>query len=443
MVDIPVQQAKPAEQRPPLDDTTVIMIHDTTTFSPTQPPQTQPKRSKIKRILKKSKKLDTQVDTSELESRVTRLEKTVTAMSIFNLLDEIDKSIKAHLKNILPKDLPDFGKIKLEKATKKSLPKESKACNKHPTHKALYDALAISLSVDEDDMDKQLADLPVQKKRRRDDQDQDPPRESEKKRKRKDVDKSSSKKGEPQSKSSKSTKAPHVSSPTKKAVDVTSVLQIVLQHQLDETDVDMAIDDVQADDVQEDVTTPTQDRSKWFKEDVDVRPKTPGLEWREELNDVPEQSWFNDKVNAQKGPVTFDDIMGSVVDFTNFAKNYLQKDKITKSDLEGLAFKLLKGKYKNYIELEYNFEECYRALTDQTDWINPEGERITYDLSKPLSLQGPPGRTTIPVNFFFNKYLEYLKNGSTKRRHASSLTKPRGHGMGLRGWKICFPEYLA
>ncbi|GJZ80477.1 hypothetical protein Tco_0645471 [Tanacetum coccineum] len=179
---------------------------------------------------------------------------------------------------------------------------------------------------------------------------------------------------------------------------------------VDETDVDMAVDDVQADDVQEDVTTPTQDRSKWFKEDVVVRPKTPDLEWHEEPNDVPEQSWFNDMVNAQKGPVTFDDIMGSVVDFTNFAKNCLQKDKITKSDLEGPAFKLLKGKYKNYIELEYNFEECYLALTDQTNWINPEGERITYDLSKPLSLQGPPGRTTIPVNFFFNKYLEYLKN---------------------------------
>ncbi|GJT86293.1 hypothetical protein Tco_1068010 [Tanacetum coccineum] len=121
------------------------------------------------------------------------------------------------------------------------------------------------------------------------------------------------------------------------------------------------------------------------------------LEWHEEPNDVPEQSWFNDMVNAQKGPVTFDDIMGSV----------------------------------NYIELEYNFEECYRALTDQTDWINPEGERITYDLSKPLSLQGPPGCTTIPVNFFFNKYLEYLKNGSTKRRHASSLTKPKATRLSI------------
>ncbi|GKG46782.1 hypothetical protein Tco_0503979, partial [Tanacetum coccineum] len=34
--------------------------------------------------------------------------------------------------------------------------RECKAYNRHPTHKALYDALAVSLSVDEDDMDKQL-----------------------------------------------------------------------------------------------------------------------------------------------------------------------------------------------------------------------------------------------------------------------------------------------
>ncbi|GKF68436.1 hypothetical protein Tco_0198115, partial [Tanacetum coccineum] len=91
-----------------------------------------------------------------------------------------------------------------------------------------------------------------------------------------------------------------------------------------------------------------------------------------------------------------------------------QEDKITKSDLEGPTFKLLKGKYKNYIKLEYNFEECYRALTDHIDWTNPVGERVPYDLSKPLPLHGPLGRTTIPVDFF-NKDLEYLKNGSIER----------------------------
>ncbi|GKA50147.1 hypothetical protein Tco_0743220 [Tanacetum coccineum] len=94
MVDIQVTQEKHAEPRPPLVDTT------------------------------KSNKPDSQVESGELECRITRLEKKVHAMSSFNLLEAIDKFVKAHLKNVLPKDVPYYSKIKLEKA-KKSMPKNS------------------------------------------------------------------------------------------------------------------------------------------------------------------------------------------------------------------------------------------------------------------------------------------------------------------------------
>ncbi|GKA90025.1 hypothetical protein Tco_0811837 [Tanacetum coccineum] len=124
MVDIPVTQEKHVELRPPLVDTTVTLIPETTIISPTQPPQTQPKRRKTKVILKKSNKLDSQVNSGELKCKVTRHEKKVHAMSSFNLPEAIDKSVKAHLKNVLPKDVPYCGKIKLEKA-KKSMPKNS------------------------------------------------------------------------------------------------------------------------------------------------------------------------------------------------------------------------------------------------------------------------------------------------------------------------------
>ncbi|GJZ59653.1 hypothetical protein Tco_0615469 [Tanacetum coccineum] len=197
MVDISVTQEKPDELSPPLVDTTVTLIPNTTTISLTQPPQTQPKRRKTKVILKKSKQHESQVESRELESRVTRLEKKVHAMSSFNLPEAIDKSVKAHLKNVLPKDVPDFGKIKMEKDSKKSIPKECEAYNRHPANQALYDALLVSLSINEDDMDKQLSNLPIQKKRRRDDQDQDPPtyaNKDSKKKKRKDFEEPSSKK---------------------------------------------------------------------------------------------------------------------------------------------------------------------------------------------------------------------------------------------------------
>nr|GEW84767.1 hypothetical protein [Tanacetum cinerariifolium] len=39
-------------------------------------------------------------------------------------------------------------------------------------------------------------------------------------------------------------------------------------------------------------------------------------------------------------------------------------------------------------------EECYKALSDQLDWNNPEGNRCPFDLSKPLPLKGHPCHLT-------------------------------------------------
>nr|GEW90796.1 MAK10-like protein [Tanacetum cinerariifolium] len=114
----------------------------------------------------------------------------------------------------------------------------------------------------------------------------------------------------------------------------------------------------------QDDAAPKQDRSKWFKHDVE-RPETPDHEWFKEPNadDAPGHNWFNEMVNAEKDLFTFDDLMGSTVDFTKFAKHYLKKDKITKAYLEGPTFNLLKGNYRTYIKLKYNMEQCYLALT--------------------------------------------------------------------------------
>ncbi|GKE62922.1 hypothetical protein Tco_1513289, partial [Tanacetum coccineum] len=56
----------------------------------------------------------------------------------------------------------------------------------------------------------------------------------------------------------------------------------------------------------------------------------------------------------------------------------------------GPAFNLLKGTCSSSIELEYNFQEWFNALTDKLDCNNLEGDRYPFDLSKPLPLQGPP-----------------------------------------------------
>nr|GEW17130.1 hypothetical protein [Tanacetum cinerariifolium] len=181
MVDVRVKQAKPATLKPLLVDTTITPIPDTTTCSPIQ---SQPKQSKIKRILKKSHNPESQADDTSLENIVYRLKRRVDALSKFNIQETIDKYVKTHLKQIgLPKDVPDFLKIKQEKATQQSRPKvslkpfnnvalslydkkdnlykmmrEFKAYNKHPTHQALFDALTVSLNADKDSKKKKRKD---------------------------------------------------------------------------------------------------------------------------------------------------------------------------------------------------------------------------------------------------------------------------------------------
>ncbi|GJQ90826.1 hypothetical protein Tco_0001965 [Tanacetum coccineum] len=153
------------------------------------------------------------------------------------------------------------------------------------------------------------------------------------------------------------------------------------------------LDDVVNDvDQPQDDDEPKKDMSTWFKQPP--RPETPDPEWNKDINvdDGHEQTWFNDLVNAEKDPLTFDYMMATPIDFTKFAMNRLKKDKLTKADLVGPIYKLLKGTCRSSIELEYNIEQCYLALMDQLDWTNPEVDRCPYDLSKPLPLQGPPER---------------------------------------------------
>ncbi|GJZ84141.1 hypothetical protein Tco_0649480 [Tanacetum coccineum] len=216
-----------------------------------QPPQTQPKRSKTKLILKRSKKPKQQVDADVIVKRLTILEKKVEAILKIDHSEAINKSVQAHLKKVLPIAAPDFGKLKQDKAAKQSTPKyttkpfdeaslnkydqknklmklmmNSKSYNTHPAYKALYDALLASLLIDEDDMDNQFGDQLTQKKSHHDDQESPTDVDTDlMKRKRKDYDASPSKKRKDKEVSSKEGKAPSKSSKTDKAVDAKEMVQ--------------------------------------------------------------------------------------------------------------------------------------------------------------------------------------------------------------------------
>ncbi|GKB93845.1 hypothetical protein Tco_0979982 [Tanacetum coccineum] len=95
----------------------------------------------------------------------------------------------------------------------------------------------------------------------------------------------------------------------------------------------------------------------------------------------------------------------------------------------------MKRSCKSLMELEYFFEEVYKATTDQLDWHNPEGQQYPHALQKPLPLiPNSRGRRVIPFDHFINKDLEYLSGGVSSRKYATSVTKTNDADYGHIKW---------
>ncbi|GJY38269.1 hypothetical protein Tco_0424633 [Tanacetum coccineum] len=78
-------------------------------------------------------------------------------------------------------------------------------------------------------------------------------------------------------------------------------------------------------------------------------------------------------------------IQKAIKSHTAFVMNQLNITNMTQELLIGPAFNLLKGTCKSRTELEYHFEECFKATTERLDWHNPEGKQYPFDLRRSLS----------------------------------------------------------
>ncbi|GJX68656.1 hypothetical protein Tco_0304383, partial [Tanacetum coccineum] len=343
-----------------------------------------------------------------------------------SLRDALQKVLQKHTKELIQqssqKDVSEILKIKKEQAKKQQMPKysvkssdeaaldeydqksalfqtmiESKSFNKHPAYKALYHALMESLLTDKEGMDQGVVDLLKQKKRKHDDQDEDPSagsNQGKKTKRRRTKDSESSKK----SSASKGNIPPQTSKYDK---------PVHAKESVDEP-------------IKEVIMDAANDNGK-------------------EVDDGQEQTWFNDLLSAEKIPITFDELMATPIDFSNFAMNRLKIDKLTKAYLVGLVYELLKGTCQSSIELEYNIEECYKALSDQQDWNNPEGDRFLFYLSKPLPLKGRPEKqynrsitktTAERYESQLNRFSRYDVYSSMKILSMKSVTVNKLHGYG-------------
>ncbi|GKE48311.1 hypothetical protein Tco_1479569 [Tanacetum coccineum] len=115
--------------------------------------------------------------------------------------------------------------------------------------------------------------------------------------------------------------------------------------------------------------------------------------------------------------------------------NRLKIDTLTPELLVGPTFKLMKGTCKSLVELEYFFEEVYKATTDLLDWHNPEGQQFHHDLRKPLPLiPNSRGRQVIPFDHFINNDLVYPSGGVSSRTYTTSVTMTQAADYGHIKW---------
>ncbi|GKC69113.1 hypothetical protein Tco_1114996 [Tanacetum coccineum] len=170
----------------------------------------------------------------------------------------------------------------------------SKSNERHPAHKALYDALLQSIFVDENDMDRLDVDPASQRKRRHEDKDEDPSAVSDQgKKKRKQGDKFESSKKSSTSKESAKGKTPPKTSKTRKSVHAKDIVEEATHEvamDVEEPTQENAKNNANQPQIKDALKTSKIPNKDWFKQPP--RPRTPDPEWNivQTISDEPEQT---------------------------------------------------------------------------------------------------------------------------------------------------------
>nr|GEU95281.1 hypothetical protein [Tanacetum cinerariifolium] len=174
---------------------------------------------------------------------------------------------------------------------------------------------------------------------------------------------------------------------------------------------------------------------KWFSQQQ--KPATSDRDWNKTFSATHRgiQPWISELAKRSDSRSSFNELMDTPPDFSNFLINRLKVDTLTPKLIDGLTYELLKGSCKSLVELEYHLEEVYKATTDQLDWVNPKGQQYPHNLLKHLPLiPNNRGHRIIPFNHFINNDLEYLCGGASSRMYTTSVTKTKAADYGHIKW---------
>nr|GEW34413.1 hypothetical protein [Tanacetum cinerariifolium] len=158
------------------------------------------------------------------------------------------------------------------------------------------------------------------------------------------------------------------------------------------------------------------------------KPQTPDSDWNKTLpaNQGRTQTWISEPAKQADSRSSFNDLLDTPLDFSNFIMNRLRVHTLTTELLAGPTYELMKGSCNSLIELKYHLEELYKETTDQLDWVNPEGQQYLHNLLQPLLLiPNNRGHRVIPFAYFINNDLEYLRGDASSQKYTTSVTKTK------------------
>nr|GEZ14102.1 hypothetical protein [Tanacetum cinerariifolium] len=134
---------------------------------------------------------------------------------------------------------------------------------------------------------------------------------------------------------------------------------------------------------------------EWFSQPK--KPPTPDHDWNKTLPAVQgsTQTWISDLAKQTDSRSSFNELLDTPLDFSNFIMNWLKVDTLTHELLAGPTYELMKGHYP-------------------------------HNLLQPLPLiPDNRGYRVVPFAHFINNDLEYLRGGASSRKYTTSVTKTK------------------
>nr|GFA44517.1 hypothetical protein [Tanacetum cinerariifolium] len=178
---------------------------------------------------------------------------------------------------------------------------------------------------------------------------------------------------------------------------------------------------------------------KWFPQQQ--KPPTSDRDWNKTVPATHGiiQPWISKLAKRSDSRSSFNKLMDTPLDFSNFLINRLKVDTLTSELLAGTTYELMKGSCKSLVEFEYHLEEVFKATTDQMDWVNLEGQQDNDKLYKfkegnfkrlriqdiedmlLLLIQGKLTNLTVEERFAFNVSLRMFTRSIVIQRRMEDL----------------------